>query len=146
MVAVFIYVRTKKKASKPEPELTRAVAYATPDESKDTEQENIGGRRASVIAPQSVGIVTRAKFEAAAAMYRLDVSTVELEDSSQPATAKKTLAASYFKSLYDLARAPEDCVEILQTVGIVTHPIRHLASVRADLQNDPHLNARLSNW
>ena len=54
-------------------------------------------------------------------MYRLDVSSVQLGDNpEQPASVERTLKSSYFKSLYDLARVPEDCVEFLQSVGIAT--------------------------
>ena len=102
---------------KPDDGVVRSVAYPVSHENGNDERASDDARRASVTVPKSVHIVTRPKLEAAAAMYRLDVSAIELGEPSQPATAKKTLASSHFKSLYDLARCPEDCVEILQTVG-----------------------------
>lgn len=116
VASVLIYARTKRKISKSDDGVVRSVAYPVPHDNSNDEEASNDERPANVTVSQSVHIVTRPKFEAAAAMYRLDVSTIDLGESSQPVNAEKTLASSHFRSLYDLARCPEDCVEILQTV------------------------------
>ena len=71
------------------------------------------------LAKPSSPSVSRARLESAAHMYRLDVGNIQLDDNPEHATsADRTLKTSYFKSLYDMARVPEDCVEFLQSVGI----------------------------
>lgn len=103
---------------------------ATPpsQEAKQSEDE-VGADEVGVPLPP----VTRTQLDAAALLYRLDVSKIELRDDADVTTADRTFASSYFKALYGVAHVPEDCVDMLQTVKqlIMIYATTHCISTNA---------------